>query len=124
MSARAGMSELIGLFRSGVADAGTIYFTDDRREQKLDGRPLGHWQDAMRPVTVQVAVGSVEYKVYRSRYRYLEGTASGSTAFRLYDSLGSAIASGFTFDAVNGRFDFTANQVGSARYLDARSYDL
>lgn len=123
MSARTGMSELIGLFRNGVADTGTVYFTDDRAQQILDARRLDFWQDPLTPVTAQVAVGSVEYKVYLSRYRYLEGTADASY-FRLFDGNGTAITTGFTFDAVNGRFDFTANQVGSARYLDGRSYDL
>jgi len=124
MSARDGMSELIGLFRSGVADPGTVYFTDDRAQQILDARRRDFWQDPLTPVSAQVAVGSVEYKVYFARFRYLEGTASGSTCFRLYGGNGSAITAGFTFDAVNGRFDFSASQAGSARYLDGRSYDL
>lgn len=124
MSARTGMSELIGLFHNGVADTGTVYFTDDRAQQILDARRMDFWQDPLTPVSAQVAVGSVEYKVYFSRYRYLEGTASGSSYFRLFDGNGTAITTGFTFDAVNGRFDFSASQAGSARYLDGRSYDL
>lgn len=58
------------------------------------------------------------------RLRNLEGTASGTVAFRLYDSLGTVITTGFTFDDQNARLYFTANQAGSARYLDGRSFDI
>lgn len=116
------MSELIGMFRVGVADTGTVAFTDDRVQQLLDTRRLDFWQHPLAPVVTQVGVGSVEYKVYLSHYRNIEGTA-GTAYFRLYDGNGSAVT-GYAFDAINGRFDFTANQAGSARYLDGRSYDL
>lgn len=124
MAARSGMAELITQFRAMVDDAGTAAFTDDRAQQILDN----HRQDVyMHPLTVtaqQVALGTVEYHVYTGAYRDLEGTASGTAAFRLYDSQGSVLTSGYTADVQRGVFTFTANQAGSARYLDARSYDL
>ena len=43
----------------------------------------------------------------------------------MYDANGSAIGtSNFTGDYQRGIFTFTADQKGSVRYIDARSYDL
>jgi len=118
------MQYLVTRFRSSVNDLTYDAFADDRVQDILDARRSDFFQSPLTVVSQQIALGTVEYHVYTARYRYLEGTASGTVAFRLYDSSGSAIASGFTLDASNGRFDFTANQAGSARYLDGRSYDL
>lgn len=121
--ARSGMGSLIGRFRSLTNDPGTVYFSDDRIQEILDGRRLDFYQEPLFVIPQQVGAGSVEYHVYHSNYRQLEGTASGTVAFRLYDSSGS-IVTGYSFDDQNGQFVFTANQAGSARYLDGRSYDL
>ena len=94
MSLRAGMSELISIFRAGVSDLGTAAFTDDRAQQILDARRLDFWQSALSPIALQITAGSVTYRVYAARHRNLEGTASGSIVFRLYDGNGTAITSG------------------------------
>jgi hypothetical protein len=124
MAARSGMTNLISRFRSLVDDAGTAAFTDDRAQAILDGERFDFYQEPLAVTAQQVAAGSVAYHVYTSQYQNLEGTASGTVAFRLYDSLGTVITSGYTFDDQLGRFTFTASQAGSARYLDGRSYDL
>lgn len=124
MAARSGMSELISRFRYGVNDSGTAYFQDDRIQQILDGHRTDFYQEPLAVSSQQIALGTVVYTVYTSNYRNIEGTASGTAVFRLYDSSGSVIASGYTFDAINGRFDFTTDQAGSARYLNGRTYDL
>ena len=124
MAARDGMADLIAQFRSLVNDAGSASFTDDRAQQILDRRSQYFYQDALTVAPQQVASGSVAYHVYRSHYTNLEGTASGTVYFRLYDSLGTAITSGYTLDADTGYIRFTANQAGSARYLDGRTFDL
>lgn len=123
MAARSGMSSLIAQFRSMVDDAGTASFTDDRAQEILDNNRLDLYQVPL-VVTPLQAVGTVMYTVFESAYNNLEGTASGTVAFRLYDSLGSVITSGYTADMQRGRFTFTASQAGSARYIDCRSYDL
>lgn len=123
MAARSGMTSLITQFRSMVDDAGTAVFTDDRAQEILDNNRFDFYQVPL-VVTPQQAVGSVVYTVYTGPYSNLEGTASGTVAFRMYDSAGSVITSGFTADMQRGVFTFAANQAGSARYIDGRSYDL
>lgn len=124
MAARAGMTNLIARWRRMVSDTGTVAFTDDRAQEILDGERLDFYQEPLTVTPQQVASGSVGYHVYTAPFRNLEGTASGTVAFRLYDSLGTVITSGYTLDEQNGRFVFTASQAGSARYLDGRSYDI
>lgn len=124
MAARSGMANLITQFRSLVDDAGTAVFSDDRAQEILDYRRIDFYQDALVVTPQQIAAGTVGYHVFTSAYANLEGTASGTVAFRLYDSNGSVITSGYTADMQRGRFTFTANQAGSARYVDGRSYDL
>lgn len=124
MTARSGMTELVSRFRYGVNDSGTAYFQDDRIQQILDSHRTDFYQEPLVVSSQQIALGTVVYTVYTSHYRNIEGTASGTAVFRLYDSSGSVISSGYTFDAINGRFDFTADQFGSARYLNGRTYDI
>lgn len=123
MAARSGMTSLITQFRGMVDDAGTAIFTDDRAQEILDNNRLDFYQVPL-VVTPQQVAGSVTYKIYAAPYGNLEGTASYCEGFRLYDSVGSAITSGFTADMQRGVFTFTENQAGSARYIDGRSYDL
>lgn len=124
MAARAGMTNLIARWRSLVHDTGTVAFSDDRAQEILDGVRLDFYRESLTVTPQQVGSGSVGYHVYTAPYRNLEGTASGTVAFRLYDSLGTVITSGYTLDEQLGRFVFSASQAGSARYLDGRSYDL
>lgn len=124
MAVRSGMVDLISQFRNLVDDAGTVSFTDDRAQQILDNHRFDFYQLPLAVTPQQVAPGSVTYQVYTAAYGNLEGTASGTAAFRLFDSSGSAVSSGYTLDAQRGVFTFSANQAGSARYFDGRSYDL
>jgi len=106
-----------------VNDSGTVYFTDERAEDILDRNRLDFYGLSLDPQSRQVD-GSVWYTVYRGQYGFLEGSASGTTAFRLQDSNGTAITSGYTADYRLAVFTFDADQKGSARYLDGRAYDL
>jgi len=124
MAARDGMTSLIAQFRNLVSDTGTVAFTDDRAQEILDAQRVSFYQQSLAVTAQQIAAGTVVYHTYAGPYRNLEGTASGTAAFRLFDSQGSVIAGGYTLDAQNGRVTFTADQAGSARYLDGRSYDL
>lgn len=124
MAVRSGMTNLISRWRSMVNDGSADAFDDERAQQILDGHRYDFYQEPLSVHPVQVAAGSVQYRVYTSEYRNLEGTASGTDAFRLYDSLGSAVTGTVTYDLLLGRFTFTSDQRGSARYLDARSFDL
>lgn len=124
MALRAGMMSLILQWREMVNDAAGDAFTDTRAQQILDQYRLDFYQEPLTVTAQQIAAGTVGYHVYQSIHQNLEGTASGTVAFRLYDSLGTVITSGYTLDEQRGKLVFTASQAGSARYLDGRSYDL
>lgn len=124
MAARNGMTSLITQFRRLTDDAGTAVFSDDRVQEIFDNNRFDFYQAPLTVTAQQIAAGTVGYHVYTSAYSNLEGTASGTVAFRLYDSLGSVLTTGYTADVQRGVFTFTASQAGSARYLDARTFDL
>lgn len=124
MALRAGMIKLITQWREMVNDADGDAFDNERVQQILDQHRVDFYQQPLVATALQIAQNTVSYHVYTSAYQNLEGTASGTVAFRLYDSLGSAITSGYTLDEQLGKFVFAASQAGSARYLDGRSYDL
>lgn len=126
MAYRSGMYDLIEQLRYMIDDADITGYviSDNRLAEILDGNRVDFYQQPLVVTPQQVAAGTVAYHVYTAAYGNLEGTASGTAAFRLYDSHGSVITSGYTADMQRGVFTFTADQAGSARYVDGRSYDL
>lgn len=123
--ARAGMSALITRWRRMVADAGTAVWTDDQAQQLLDTYRTDLWRVELTPAPQLVGSATV-YQVYALGWENVEdGGLGGTTVFRMHDASGSAIGtSSFSADYQRGIFTFTADQRGSARYVDARSYDL
>lgn len=122
MAARSGMADLISQWRSMVGNVGTATLSDDRAQQILDDNRYDFWQQPLAVQPLEVG-GSVVYKIYLSPYKNLEGTASGTVAYRLYNSGGTAVTPD-SLDMQRGVFRFNADQSGSARYLDGRSFDL
>ncbi len=120
---RAGMSDLITRWRRMVDDQGTAVWSADEAQGLLDTFRTDVFAMKLTPAT-QYINGTAQTKVYMTNYENLETTDSGTAAFRLYDGNGSAISTGFSSDYLRGIFTFSADQKGSARYLDARSYDL
>lgn len=123
MAARSGMADIITEWRALVGNAGTATISDDRAQQILDNARYDFWQEPLQVQPVTIGSGSVVYKIYLSPYPNLEGTASGTVAYRLYDSIGT-VWTPDSLDMRRGIFRFNADQVGSARYLDGRSFDL
>ena len=123
--ARAGMATLISRWRRMVADAGTAVWTDDQAQQILDTYRTDLWEVQLTPVP-QLMGSATVYQVHALGWENIEDGGLGGTAvFRLHDASGSAIGtSSFSADYLRGVFTFTADQKGSARYVDARSYDL
>lgn len=120
---RAGMSDLITRWRRMVNDQGTAVWTADEAQELLDTFRTDVWAEQLTPAPQYIS-GTAQYKVHMTNFENLETTASGTAAFRLFDANGSAISSGFNSDYLRGIFTFSADQKGSARYIDARSYDL
>lgn len=121
MAARDGMANLILQVRRLVNDTGTADWTDDEVQDALDRYRLDVVGECLTPAPTEVD-GEVVYTVYMLRHKDVEGTASGTEAWRLYDSNGSA-ATGYTLDEARGLVRFTADQGGTAYYADYRSYD-
>ncbi len=122
MAARSGMSNLINHVRNLIDDGGSVVFTDDRIQDILDRNRVDFYQSQLYPIKQEVS-GTIVYKVFKSDYTTLEGTVSGTEAFRLYDYQGDP-ASNYSIDTMRGVVTFASDQRGSARYLDGRSYDL
>lgn len=120
---RAGMSDLITRWRRMVDDQGTAVWSADEAQELLDTFRVDVYAHELTPAP-QVVSGTTLYKVHLAAFENLETAASGTAGFRLYDANGSAISSGFTADYLRGVFTFAADQRGSVRYIDARSYDL
>lgn len=121
--AREGMSDLIGLIRYMVDDTGTTVWTDDHIQDVADRYRVEIYGFALVPQAKFVA-GETVYLDYSAPYHYLEGAASGSEAWRVYDSGGTTIGTAeYTADYDQGWVHFAVDQAGSTRYLDARSYD-
>jgi len=95
MAARSGMANLILTWRRMVDDAGTAVWDDDAAQEILDRRRADIWKEMLTPQP-SLEDGETVYKVFLSNYENFEEVASG----------------------------FSADQEGSTRYLDARSYDL
>lgn len=120
---RAGMSDLITRWRRMVDDQGTAVWTADEAQEILDTFRTDIYAQELTPAPQHIG-GTTQYKVHLSGFENLEAAASGTAAFRLFDANGSAIPSGYTADYLRGIFTFAADQRGSVRYVDARSYDI
>lgn len=125
MTARAGMATLISRWRRMVSDTGTVVWTDDQAQQLIDSYRTDIWTEELTAVP-QLVSGTTVYKTYLSNYENLEDGGLGGTAvFRMHDANGSVVGtSNFTADYQRGVFSFSSDQLGSVRYIDARSYDL
>lgn len=124
MTARTGMGTLIARWRRMVADSAGSVWSDDEAQQILDTYRTDVWAQELTPVP-QHDSGSMVYKVFVAGWENIETVASGTAVFRMYDASGSAVGTtAYSADYQRGIFAFTADQQGSARYIDARSFDL
>lgn len=123
MSARAGMLNLLARWRRMVNDTAGSVWNDTEAQELLDTYRIDIYAGELEAAPQNVGSTTV-YKVHMSPWENLEETASGTANFRLYDANGSAISSGYTADWQRGIFTFAADQIGSARYIDAKAYDL
>ena len=121
--ARSGMSNLITRWRRMVDDAGTAVWSDDQAQQLLDDNRVTVYAESLTAIAQDI--GSTVYLVYYSRYGNQEEIASGTAVWRLFDANGSTVGTAnYSTDYQRGIVTFTADQMGSARYLDFRAYDL
>lgn len=130
--ARTGMTTLIGTMRS-LCNAGTndytlgtaTHWSDDHIQTVLDRYKTTIVEEELFEIQNQIGGGSVEYKIFQSRYGNLEETSGGTSIFTIEDSAGAIIGtSNYSVDYANGIVTFGANQQGSSRYLTGYSYDI
>jgi len=124
MAARPGLANLILTWRRMVDDAESAVWDDDAAQEILDRRRADIWKEALTPQP-SLEDGETVYKVFLSNRENFEEVASGTTIWRVYDANGTTRGTAdYTADYIRGIVTFTADQEGSTRYLDGRSYDL
>ena len=124
MAARTGMANLISRWRRMVDDTGTATWSDDQAQQILDVNRTDFWWDSMAPVPEQSG-GSTIYMTYLLRRQNLEELSSGSVYWRVFDGAGTTIGTAnYAVDYLTGIITFASDQMGSARFLTGRAFDL
>ena len=123
MAARSGMSNLISRWRRMVDDAGTAVWNDDTAQQILDQHAVRLLHHPISPETWYRPSNTTTYQLYSVGYRDLEGSASGSAYWYVYDGDGNA-APANTPDFSKGQVLFDADTDGATYYVTAYSYDL
>lgn len=120
MTVRNGMVDLVSQFRSYLQEPGTAIFTDDRLQQILDANSESFTQERLYPKPYYNN-GSVWYADYYLDKTWIEGTASSTTY--IFNSNGTAVTN-YTSDFVNGKFTFDTNTLGTAYYMNGKSFNF
>lgn len=130
--ARSTLAQLITDVRSltfaGTAEytlGATTYFSDDHIQRYLDAHREDLWDVPLRAVPRRIGGGSVAYYDHRVGYGNLEATSAGTSIFTVRDGLGATIGTAsYSVDYQRGMVTFAADTAGSARYADARTYNV
>ena len=118
------MTNLISSWRRLVNDPSSVTWTDDQAQSILDRNSARYLSVPVRPLP-SFQSGAYVYKEYHVGIGHIEEPVTGDvTRFRLFDSGGTNITTGFSFDWQNGRITFASDQEGETYYLDFFSYDL
>lgn len=135
MAARDGMANLITTLRAW-AEVGTaeytivgstteVYFTDNHLQDILDTHRQNHYRLPLMAAPRQGDDGQADYHDYYFEGGYWEEAETGSTAWEVETSAGSAIGTAsYTVNYRAGHIYFSADQLGTAYYLTARSFDM
>lgn len=131
MAARSGMHNVINDLRL-MTDAGTAehsvdgvdYYTDDQLQRILDTYRADIYRELLT-AQEDYAAGSAQYRQYYWSQPHVEQATSGTAAWYVTDGQGSVVGTAnYAVDYDGHAISFTANTLGSARYLTYRSYDL
>ena len=123
MAAREGMTDLLSRLRRMVNDVGSAVWSDDEDLQDvLDAHRERLYREPLTSERTLTGSGTAEYTIYRSRYTNLE---AGTVNFRLEDSSGTQRGTAdYTADYAAGVLTMATDQLGTALYLTAWTYDL
>ena len=107
-----------------VADEGTVAFNDLEAQTILDSHRVDLYRAQLSPIAVNVG-GTTQYLTFLVGAGDLETVDSGSAAWQVWDGDGGTIGTAeYAVDYQRGVITFNTTQGGSARFVDARSYDL
>lgn len=132
MAARSTLAQLISDVR-GLTFAGTAeytlgavsYFSDEHIQRYLDAHRSDLWDVPLRPIPRRIGGGSVAYYEHQVGYGNLETTDAGTALFSVRDTLGATIGTAsYSVDYQRGLVTFGTDTAGSARYVDARTYNV
>lgn len=130
MAERATMTALIAEVRT-LTNAGTVssdtgtYFSGETIQGFLDTNRRDLWQVPLQMIPRPIGGGSTGYFEHRVGYGMLEATDGGTSIFTVRDGLGATVGTAsYSVDYRRGMVTFGTNTGGSARYLDARTYDV
>lgn len=122
--ARTGMTALISRWRQLVDDKGTATWSNDEAQVILDQCRRDWWNTPLTPLP-NYASGTATYLNYKAPAGNLELETSGTTVWYVFNGSGTTYGTAdYTLDGVTGVLTFSADQKGSARYFNGRSYDL
>jgi hypothetical protein len=127
-TARAGMSDLIGMLRgytdagpNDYAIAGVAYWSDAQLQTVMDRNRKEFFHQAVSPMGSTVG-GTVQY------YRYETGIPnqeSGTAVFKIQDVTGTTYnGTAYSADYLSGIITWNSDTLGSSVYFTGRSYDL
>ena len=123
-TARTGMISILSRWRRLVADESEAVWSDGEAQELLDSYRIDLWgrQTAVQPQEID---NDVKWLVYDVGMGDLETISSGTTIFRVFNSAGSAAGTAnYAVNYQTGLITFTADQNGTAWWVDARHYDL
>lgn len=131
MSARAGMGNLIQRLRElANADEGEFtlgggtYWTDEQLQTKLDQQRRDIYAEALYPTDTLIN-GESQYLDYYWRCGNVEEAASGSAAWLLQDSNGSAVGTAdYSIDYDARKITFPASTDGETFMLTYRTFNV
>ncbi len=105
--------------------AGADYWSDNEIQNVLDNNRRDIYREQLTSEIDYVSGGTVQYFNYYSDHKHLEQTDGGTAIFWIEDAQGVTNGTAnWTADYRRGQVTFTADQGGTAYYLNARAYDL
>src|SRR5690606_15801918 len=107
-----------------LTGAGTADFSDDDVQAALDQTRIDVHHEQLSAVVDRVGGGALEWREYRSRYRWFEATDGGTARFVVEDTLGSVRGTAdWSADYQAGVVTFAQDQRGTSLFLSGHSFD-
>jgi hypothetical protein len=101
------------------------YWSDEQVQTVLDRNRLDIVDEELSKHRSINSGGTAEYRIYDSQHRNYEATDGGTAIYYLRTSTGSRAGTAtYTPDYASGRVLFAADTLGTAYFLNGRTYDV